>query len=437
MPGAGAGASTSGRSVAVIGGGWAGLAAAIEATRRGNAVTLMEMSGQWGGRAREVTSSGGPTLDNGQHILIGAYSETLALIQEVGVDLSEAFLRTPLCIAGADGRGLMLGSGPPALAFFKAVMAHAGWQWREKLALLRTSTQWMAQRFECALPVTVAQLTAHLPSRIRDQLIDPLCVAALNTSAEHASGRVFLRVLRDALFNGKGSADLMLPRVNLGRLLPEPAAQWLLNRGANLQLRHRTATLAPAKGGWLVDGEYFQQVCLAASAPEAARLVRPVNPAWADMASELRYEPIITVFLRSQGARLPLPMLSLRSDTTCLPAQFVFDHGWLSGDDGLLAFVISGAQAWVDQGSDHTLAATLAQANASLAPFLRGALEPVRVLTEKRATFRCVPALVRPPSRIAPGLYAAGDYVAGPYPATLEGAVRSGLNAARGGGVDE
>jgi hypothetical protein len=111
------------------------------------------------------------------------------------------------------------------------------------------------------------------------------------------------------------------------------------------------------------------------------------------------------------------------------PAQFVFDRGQLGGPQGLLAFVISGAQPWVDRGVDATCKAVMDQATEALGANLRGPLSLVQNMTEKRATFRCTPGLVRPPMRIADGLHAAGDYVAGPYPATLEGAVRSGMQA--------
>jgi hypothetical protein len=124
-------------------------------------------------------------------------------------------------------------------------------------------------------------------------------------------------------------------------------------------------------------------------------------------------------------------MLALQADDAQRPAQFVFDHGQLGGRPGLLAFVISGAQAWLDRGVAPTRKATLAQAEEQLSAHLQSPLRHLRDLTEKRATFRCVPALERPVALIQPGLVAAGDYVAGPYPATLEGAVRSGVAAVR------
>ena len=106
------------------------------------------------------------------------------------------------------------------------------------------------------------------------------------------------------------------------------------------------------------------------------------------------------------------------------PAQFVFDRGQLGGPAGLLAFVISAST-----GDSATLTQqVLAQAARQLG---LNNLQPVQTIVEKRATFACTPGLQRPAAQIVPGLLACGDYIAGPYPATLEGAVRSGLAAAR------
>jgi hydroxysqualene dehydroxylase len=230
------------------------------------------------------------------------------------------------------------------------------------------------------------------------------------------------------LFSGKGSADLLLPRVSLSELLPTPAARWLLHAGAAVRLSHRVERLEPHGDVWLVDQQPFDMVVLATTPLEAARLTQAIAPAWSNRAASLRYEPIITLYLRSVGTVLPQPMLALSADAQS-PAQFVFDRGQLGGPEGLLAFVVSGAQSWVDRGADKLLQATLQQAQGALGMHLRSPLEQVQVLTEKRATFRCTPGLLRPAQRIAPRLYAAGDHVEGPYPATLEGAVRSAVAA--------
>lgn len=219
-----------------------------------------------------------------------------------------------------------------------------------------------------------------------------------------------------------------------------------------MRLGHRVQALQHDGSRWQVDGEAFHAVVLACSAAEAARLAQDHAPEWAAQTRALRYEPIVTVWVQADGVQLPSPMMALVSSPQA-PAQFVFDHGPLCGTPGRLAFVISGAQAWVDQGLQATADAVLQQAQTCFSAAWQTAaramsLEDGRVTAsrcaprvlhvgaEKRATFRCTPALQRPATQVPcsalPGqgtgalLLAAGDYVAGPYPATLEGAVRSG-----------
>jgi squalene-associated FAD-dependent desaturase len=414
------------KRVAVIGAGWAGLSAAVHAAQRGHAVTLFEMAARPGGRARTV-EQGAERLDNGQHILIGAYTETLSLMSTVGVDLGAVLMRLPLALTLPDGGGLRLPRGAPIPAFLRGVLAQQGWPLGQRLSLLLHAAAWSLRGFRCEPGLTVEALCRSLPVRVRQELIDPLCVAALNTPAQEASAAVFLRVLRDALFSGPGSADLLLPRRRLGDLLPAAAGQWLRAQGAEVRLATRVQALRPDDGRLVVEGDRFDEVVIACTAVEAARLTKAHAPHWSAQAQSLQYEPIISVVLDWAGARLPAPMVALSGG----PAQFVFDQGALGGTPGRWVFVVSGAQPWVDAGLEATAQATLQQARAQLDRSI-GLAAPVLVSTmaERRATFRCTPGLQRPPMRVAPGLLAAGDYVDGPYPATLEGAVRSGRNAA-------
>jgi squalene-associated FAD-dependent desaturase len=418
------------RTLAVVGAGWAGLAAAVEAQAAGWAVTLHDMAPQAGGRARAVDQRG-LVLDNGQHILIGAYRDTLALMRRVGIDPDTVLLRRPLALVDAQGQGLRLPAGPALVAFARAVWANRAWTVAERLAVLRGATAWLARGFACDGALTVAQLCRSWPQRVVDDFIDPLCVAALNTPAAEASATVFLRVLKDGLFGGPGSADLLLPRVDLSALLPAPTLAHLQAQGATLKLAERVHRIAPEGSGWQVNTTHFDAVVLATPPGEAARLVAHLAPEWAAVAHALRYEPIVTVTLSCAGLRLPQPMLALASDAHVRPAQFVFDRGQLGGPEGQLAFVISGAAPWVAAGRDATLGACIDQAAAAFTAGDASRWQVVALLAEKRATFRCTPGLQRPAAAIAPGLWAAGDHVAGPYPATLEGAVRSGLAAVR------
>jgi squalene-associated FAD-dependent desaturase len=416
--------------IAVVGGGWAGLAAAVRATEAGHAATLFEMAGQLGGRARTVAADD-QVLDSGQHILIGAYSRCLALMRTVGCDVDAVLDRRPLELRYPDGRGLRMPAGPAWLAFGRAAFGCQGWGTRDRLALMLTSARWALGGFRCASTQSVADLCGGLTQPVRTLLIDPLCVAALNTPAHQASGQVFLRVLADAIFGGAGSADLLLPRRALGELLPGPAQSWLTQHGARLALGHRVLELRSAASGWSVDGDSFDRVILACSVAEATRLAQTLAPAWAGLTGGLRYQPIVTVYFQCDGAALPAPMTAL-VEGPLAPAQFAFDHGAIGSIPGRFAFVISGAGRWLDQGQAALSSAVQAQAEQVLRPPSRlPGLKLVRVMTDKRATFSCTPGLQRPSPEVAQGLLAAGDYVRGPYPATLEGAVRSGEEAIR------
>lgn len=414
------------KKTAVIGAGWAGLACAVEATRLGHAVTLFEAAHMPGGRARRVDNMHGLALDNGQHILIGAYTATLKLMRDVGVDVDSALLRLPLSLRFADGGGLKLPRLPAPLDMLAGISAARGWTWRDKSSLLRTAIGWRLAGFRCAASTTVADLCTGLTPRVMQELIEPLCVSALNTPVAQSSGEVFLRVLKDALFSGSGGADLLLPRADLGALLPDAAIRWLAQHGAVTLIGARVRAIAPGGAQWRVDDEVFDQVVLACAPWDAARLVRASGlqaDAWCDTTEALRFEAIATIYVRG-ASPLAEPMLALRSNPATAPAQFAFDRGQLTGLQGVLAMVVSANETPREVLEEQVVAQAAAQLGQTN-------LQLVQTVVEKRATFACTPALSRPASAIAPGLQACGDYIEGPYPATLEGAVLSGLAAAK------
>ena len=425
--------------VAVVGGGWAGLAAAIGATQAGQQVTLFEAAHQWGGRARalpcRLSDGSEVTLDNGQHILIGAYSETLALMRQVGVNPDATLHRLPLSMLFPDGEGLRLPDWPMPFDVLAGILGARGWSLADKWSLLRTTSRWQLNGFQCAASQSVAEICTGLAPTVMQSLIEPLCVSALNIPPERASGQVFLRVLKDSLLGGKGSSNLLLPSTDLSSLFPYAAVDWLDKHGATLHLGQRVENLAH-EGSWQVNEQSFDSVIWATSSTVASQIMaKATGPeatvramrAWSTQAASLRFENIATVYAEAGDLRLPHPMLALRSSATC-PAQFVFDRGQLGGPSGLLAFVVSasvGERATLQQQ-------VLQQARTQLAEFLKNReILPVTTVVEKRATFACTPDLRRPDQHIAEGLLACGDYVAGPYPATIEGAVRSGLAAAQ------
>jgi squalene-associated FAD-dependent desaturase len=432
-----------GLRVGIVGGGWAGMAAAVAACEAGHTVTVFEAARTLGGRARALQTTlpdGTPiTLDNGQHILIGAYTETLRLMRLVGLDPDALLLRRPLSLPFPDGTGLQTPAyathWPAPFDAIAAIATARGWTWAERLSLIRASLGWQFKRFTCAPELSVAQLCKRMAPRVLHELIEPLCVSALNTPADQASAQVFLRVMQDALFGVRGGSHLLLPRTDLSALFPEAAARWITHRGGKVHLGQRMGTLRWQAPHWLLDGQVFDRIiwatsssnataALAESAQNAPESIANALQAWTSTAAALRFEAIATVYAWAPQARLPHPMLALRNTATA-PAQFVFDRGQLGGPAGLLAFVVSAS----DGGREALQTAVLQQAISQLAPLGVPMLQPVQTVVEKQATFACTPGLLRPPQAIAPGLHAAGDYVQGPYPATLEGAVRSGCAA--------
>jgi squalene-associated FAD-dependent desaturase len=414
--------------VAIIGGGWAGLACAVEAVRAGHAVSVFEAARAWGGRARAVAAAlpGGERvrLDNGQHILIGACTAALELMTRVGVDPRAALRRMPLNLRFPDGGGLALPASVKSapLAVLAGVLGARGWSWRDRCSLLRAAARWRRQGFTCGERDAVADLCAALTPRVRAELIEPLCVSALNTPIAQASGQVFLRLLDEALWRVPGGSQLLLPRVDLGALFPEAADRWLRERGARTALGRRVRSIGHDADGWRVDGEAFDRVVLACSPWEAARLTADVAPAWSAAADALAHHAIATVYLHGRDAALPAPVLALRGAPNS-PAQFVFDRGQLGGPKGLLAFVVSASGD--DRETIERQVTAQAREQLGLHP-----LQPVLTVMERRATFACAPGLVRPPMRVAPNLAACGDYIDGAYPATIEGAVRGAIAAA-------
>jgi squalene-associated FAD-dependent desaturase len=421
------------KRAAVVGAGWSGCAAAMELARKGVQVTLFESARTLGGRARAVEVQG-RTLDNGQHIMLGAYRETLRLMARAGVAEKDAFLSLPLQMRYPPGQGMDFVAPrlPAPFHLAVALLRAKGLEREDKLALARfsTSARWMGWTLHRDCSVLELMERFDQTPRLYQLMWRPLCLAALNTAPEQASAKVFLAVLRDSLGARRRASDMLVPRPDLGALFPDAAARYVEARGGKVETGRKVAAIARADGAWTVDGERFDMAIVATPAPVAAALLAPHGidiPAF-------DYEPIATVYLQYGPAlRLALPFYALVDNGAAGDwGQFVFDRGQLDpAQAGLLSVVISAQReaAALDQDALAALVAgQLARAlgNDALArPAWR------RVITEKRATFACTPDLERPAVATGlAGLALAGDYTAGEYPATLEGAVRSGQAAA-------
>jgi squalene-associated FAD-dependent desaturase len=436
-------------SIAVIGGGWAGCAAAVELAKAGCSVSLFESTRTLGGRARGVRLDG-QMLDNGQHILLGAYRDSLAMMRKVGIDTDEVLLRLPLQMRyppGSGGMDFVAPRLPAPWHMLFALIRAKGLTKADKLALARFSTtaRWMEWRLD--QDCSVSELLERFDQT--EQLIKlmwrPLCLAALNIPPERASAQIFLNVMRDSLGARRAASDMLLPRVNLTELFPQHAARFIEQHQGQVRYGANVDTLSQHGDGWRVTlagggtkaetavHHDFDGIVLATPVSHAADLLDGLIDT--SMLKTLTYEPITTCYLRySPAVRLAQPFFALIDDADASEwGQFVFDRGQTDPTQaGLLAVVVSAADAAVNQDQKILAGAIAAQlAKVLQIPQLA---QPIwsKVISEKRATFSCTPGLARPANASGlPGLVIAGDYTASHYPATLETAVRSGLSAAQ------
>ena len=424
------------RPVAVLGAGWAGLAAAVTLAQSGVRVTVFEAARTVGGRARRVEHNG-LILDNGLHILIGAYRETLRMVDQVAGDGGHetGLLRLPLELHIPGKFRLRAPALPAPLHLAAALLGAHGLSLSERVRAARFMGRLRSMRFRLGEDMSVAALLTRFgeSATARRYLWEPLCVSALNTGPEAASAQVFLNVLRDSLNGPRADSDLLLPIRDLTALFPEPAVRWLESAGSEVRIGCSVDTVGTDATRFYVrtsaGQEHFDQVICALPPYRVAPVLAPIPALGATLATidAMRHEPIYSIYLQyPRGARLPQPMLGFDGGF----AQWAFDRGRLCGQDGLIGVVISsrGRHQDIDQAAlAHSVQSELATQFPDLGTPLW-----TRVIAEKRGTFACTVGVSRPEQRTCvPGIYLAGDYTAGAYPATLEAAVRSGIECAR------
>ena len=422
--------------ISVIGAGWAGCSAAVELAQQGHEVHWYEASRTLGGRARQVNVQG-LDLDNGQHILLGAYKATLALLSTLGQH--DALLRLPLQMCYPTGTGMQLIAPklPAPLHMLFGLIRATGLSRADKMALLRFSSTARWMDWQLNVDCRVAELLERFdqtPNLIR-LMWQPLCIAALNTPIERASAQVFLNVLKDSLGANRSASDMLIPRADLSTLLPQPAAKLIAARGGKVHTGCAVQALIQQQNQWQLHWasgtDTFDAVVIATPAHSARKLLEPL--AMAHHIPEYEYEPITTCYLKYPAeTKLDRPFLAL-IDRPEMAAwgQFVFDRGQLDGNAGLFAVVISASQLANEQGHEQLAIECAQQLATDLHRPELATPEWSQVITEKRATFACTPNLPRPANQLPlPNLVLAGDYTASRYPATLEAAVQSGKIAA-------
>ena len=415
----------------VIGGGWSGLAAAVTLIEQGHAVHLVESAKQFGGRARNVTWQG-KMIDNGQHIMIGAYTHMMAMMHLLGVDTGQAFDRLPIDISIHHPKYSTLQlSGksrlpwPWSLAW--NLLKSAGLNNLKSLVVLHKDIP----RLLANKDITVLEwlLNANQPQRLIDQLWQPLCLATLNTEVHKASAQVLAIVLRDSLGQDEPTADLLIPTQPLGSIFPQAAAEFIRQRGGKLSRQTRIADIVieegQISGAITTSGQFLdsENIIIATGPDQTAQL----------LTAHLRFPrpsqtPITTVYLQyPTHYRLPKPLLGM----TGTMSHWLFDRS--QQHPGMIAVVISAAGPHDKMAKEALVRHVCGEVHQLLPNFPEKADEGF-VIREKRATFECTVDnhKNRPACRTQiPGLWLTGDYIMNDYPATLEGAIRNGEHCAK------
>jgi len=430
-------------SVVVVGGGLAGITAALDAAEAGAAVTLVERRSRLGGLTWSFERDG-RWFDNGQHVFLRcctAYLELLGRLGVVGDVALQPRMDVPVLSPGRPLSRLRRNGLPAPLHLSGALARYRPVPLRERaripLAALALRT---LDPSDPALDRETfgAWLRRHRQGEhARSALWDLITLPTVNLPADEASLALAAKVFRTGLLDASDAGDIGWSKVPLARLHDEPARRALDAAGVKTLLATPVTAIEPAGRGaparWSVHAEEMDldadAVIVAVPPPVAARLV-PATAQIGDV-SALGASPIVNVHLVYDRRVTELPFAAALES----PVQFVFDRTASSGTERgqCLAVSLSAADRWIGQRPEE-LIKTFAEALGELFPAARHAQILDAVVTrEHEATFRGVPGTLalRPGPRTGcPGLAMAGAWTHTGWPATMEGAVRSGHAAA-------
>jgi squalene-associated FAD-dependent desaturase len=429
-------------TVAIIGGGFAGLSAAVALADAGVRVHVFEARPTLGGRANAFRDPlTGERIDNGQHILAGCYYETLAFLRRIG---SASCLHRPstLRVPMIDERGvtseLVFPALPPPLNLLAGILA---WD------VLTLGDRWAILQIGDALrgikPVdpneTVRQwLTRHHQSaRLCRLFWEPLALAALNQSIDDASAEMFVAVTSRMFGNDPEGASILVPSVPLDDLYVTPAVDFLATRGCEITT-HSKARILTGDAGTVTAVRAGEQdipvaavICAVpwfALADAFVTAPRVLHHTIAN-ATALGSAPIVTVNLWFDGWRSPAPMLGLPGRVF----QWIFDRRvYVGNTQRHLSLISSGAEAICAKNNDELIGTAVRELREAFSDARTATLQHATVIRERRATFSLKPGSPPRPGieTDVPGLFLAGDWIDTGLPATIESAVIAGHRAA-------
>ena len=439
----------------VIGGGCAGFAAATALSEAGARVLVLEARPGLGGRATAFTDPAtGERVDNGQHILMGCYTDTFTFLDRIGAGNRvkwQSGLRVSMIDRAGHHSVLSLPALPSPLHFLAGVLTWDALNWSERMSVLRIGAMikpssaasafapsgLRRDRLGLGLSVRAWLQKNGQAARLCELFWEPLALAALNQSIDQAEASNFIRVLERVFGPDPAAAALVLPAVPLDELYAEPARDWLIERGSEVRVN------APAKV--IVDGARVRGVRVRDAMIDAPVVISTVPwhafhalfdevPPGLEQtvanATALASLPIVTVNLWFEDAVMDEPLVGLPGRTF----QWIFDRrAIVGGAASHLSLISSGAETIVSLSNDELTATALREVREALPAARSVKLRKSLAVREKRSTFSLAPdAPPRPVTKTAiDGFLLAGDWIETGLPATIESAVISGHVAAQ------
>lgn len=424
-------------SCIVIGAGWSGLMCAYTLCKAGQQVTLVEAAPQTGGRARAIEFDK-LTVDNGQHILLGAYHSLRQVLAELQVPESQLFKILPmeLFAHAAQKIHMRLPKLPAPLHLIFGLLTAQNIPWNAKIAAIKFCIKLRLCNFQLQQDCSVLDLLTnyHQSEFLIKHLWEPIAVATMTTPINIASAQIFLNVLRLSFTNSASDSNWYFPSTDLSTLFPEQIEQYLIQHGAEIICGEAIKEISIDQDSCISVKSKFNSwqsdlVVLAIPPWQVCNLIKPharLQHSYAAL-SQFSYEPITTVYFEfSQAVELEYPMLGSIGTAT----QWIFDRSFCA-QPNVISVVISASGPHQNLTNEALCSAIFLEIKAIL-PALPSLVNQ-RVIREKRAAFCCDVAIqhLRPTEQTAiANLWLCGDYLQTGLPATLEGALISGKRTA-------
>ena len=441
-----------GYDVVVVGAGFAGLSAAVRLARGGARVLVVEARGRLGGRATAFPDRDtGELVDNGQHVLLGCYTETFEFLKDIGA-ADNVRVQPNLAVTMIDRAGhrsrLSCPSLPPPFHLLAGIFEWDALSWRDRVSVAGMATPLKNARRElhggaskAASPGETVEnwlVRNGQTPRLRELLWDPLALAALNQPPTEAAAPAFARVLAEMFGSDPRAAAIALPIRPLHLMYAEPAREYIEKHGGEVRsgatARVLTNEAGDAVTGVDAGGARVTVGCVISAVPwfafgELFEREPPLLAGTIDRARRMTSCPIVTVNFWFDRPILEEPFVGLPGRTM----QWVFDKRLVIGDSAAHLSLVSSGAAAIAARSNEELTRLAHDELVDAMPQVRVAkLLRATVIREPRATFSLAPGQPPRPPADTPvkGLFLAGDWIDTGLPATIESAVRSGHRAA-------